>query len=156
MNKPPVLILIRGLPGSGKSTLAVLLCDLIDNLQHIENDQYRQSGPDGYVYSKDDYNRVREESLKDVTHLLSRGDSVVVSNVFTRPDTMRMYTDLGYRTVVLQTTGSYGDVHGVDPKDIDVMRGVWEPYPGEHILGDMDTITVADIRKIVDVSSCPA
>lgn len=150
MASQPVLILIRGLSGSGKSTLAQTLCKIFPNLRHFENDMYRKVGPDGqYQYSFDDYNEVRRRSLADVTHCLSQGDSVVVSNVMTSAKTMEMYTNLPYRHVILRTTGEYEPVEDVPLADRERMRNMFEDVPGEIVLGNMDDVSIADIRKLI-------
>lgn len=153
MTSQPVLVLIRGLSGSGKSTLAQTLCKIFPNLRHIENDMYRKRvGPDGhyqYQYSFDDYNEVRRRSLEDVKHCLSQGDSVVVSNVMTSTKTMEMYTSLPYRHVILRTTGEYEPVEEIPLADRERMRSMFEDVPGEIILGNLDDVSIEDIRKLI-------
>lgn len=146
VNDEPYLVLVRGLPGSGKSTLAKVLCTLVPSMYHIENDMYRIREDGKYVYDPEDYSFVRDMSLRDVTHLLSNGNPVVISNVFTSEDTMRMYTDLPYRKVILRTTGDFGSIYDVPEDNIEDILVNFKDVDGEIVLGDLDTVSIHEIR----------
>ena len=129
------LILIRGLPGSGKSTFArsmvkrFLAAGL--SYDHIETDMFFQY-LDEYKF---DTSKLKEAHLwaQDWCRAeLQVGDSVVVSNTFTRIWEMQPYLDMAKefkaKVTVLTCEGQYGNVHGVPEEKIQEMKRRWEPY----------------------------
>ena len=115
------LLLIRGLPGSGKSTLARSLKGYV----HFEADMYfelsgefkfdGQKLPDAHAWC---LSRAKEQ--------LEKGNSVVVSNTFTRNVEMLPYFELGFPTDVQEASGSWKSVHGVPEEKLKMMRENWE------------------------------
>lgn len=148
--KESCLILIRGLPGSGKTTLARVICDLFRKMHHVENDMYRLRENGEYSFDEKDNEFVRESSLADSSELLKNGNSVVVSNVFTSADAMRMYTELPYRKIIIRVTGNYGSVYDIPDDKLTDMVERFEDVAGEIILGDLNAFTISDLRRVIN------
>ena len=121
------LILCRGLPGSGKTTIASVFTMI--GYRHFEADMYFEV--DGiYTY---DSTRIRDahDWCKRMTHdALQRGESVVVSNTFTRLAEMAPYHEMGASNVrVIEATGHWENRHGVPIEMVQRMAERWEQLP---------------------------
>ena len=115
------LILIRGLPGSGKSTLAKSFGQHI----HFEADMYfEKSGK--FAFDRVKLPDAHSWCLQRTSEELKKGNSVVVSNTFTRNVEMKPYFDLGYPVRVIEASGNWKSVHGVSDDHIGLMRNKWE------------------------------
>jgi|GEM_PF-687430 len=125
---PVKLVLIRGLPGSGKSTLA----QGMEGFNHFEADQYYvQDGE--YRYDRTKIREAHAWCVARTREALERGESVVVSNTFTRQKDMKPYlemaTELGIPIRIREATGTWGNIHGVSEEVQKRMRKGWEPTP---------------------------
>jgi predicted kinase len=120
------LVLIRGLPGSGKTTMATRD---FPGYAHFEADQFFEYA-DGYKFDASKLADAHAWCQKTTQHVLSMGQSVVVSNTFTQYWEMRPYLDMAkYLNVpvrILVATGNYTSVHGVPEAAIAAMRRRWE------------------------------
>lgn len=127
-----MITLIRGLPGSGKSTLAKALVKKNGGF-HIEADMFfLVEGV--YVYDQLKIKDAHTWCQAMCKELLSKGNSVVVSNTFVKVWEMQAYFDMGYPVEVLTATGKFSNVHGVPPEVIKRMATNWETYPKEKVI----------------------
>lgn len=120
------LILVRGLPGSGKSTIARDMLQIGWAHAHFEADMYFMKNGK-YEF---DANRVRyaHEWCFEVTrhHLLSYGETVVVSNTFTQKWEAARYIEMAKENKIqldiITCHGDYGNIHNVPEEVMTKMR----------------------------------
>lgn len=122
------LLIIRGLPGSGKTTIALRYA--AKGYVHCEADQYFTTPQGKYIYRKEGVSRAHLWCQKKCLRALVAGKSVVVANTFTRLFEMDVYhmmaEALGIPVRVIETTGQYGNVHGVPEAVVERMKERWE------------------------------
>ena len=125
------LILIRGVPGSGKSTIAEIF-QLI-GFSWFEADSYHINAEGEYCYSKANVKAAHEWCQRETFNALVNGNSVVVSNTFTRLFEMEPYFDMaktfGIEPNIIVATGNWKNEHGVPESVIERMRNRWEELP---------------------------
>lgn len=121
------LVLIRGLPGSGKSTMARAMTGYV----HLEADMFFVGDDGVYRYDREKIKAAHLWCQRETRKALARGESVVVSNTFTRRFEMEPYfgmaRKLGVSVRVIEATGNWPNIHGVPPEVIKKMRQRWEP-----------------------------
>jgi len=123
------LILIRGLPGSGKSTKANQLLDQKVVDAHFEADQYCMK--DGvYKFDSSKVSDNHQSCQEDTFSALLCGDSVVVSNTFTKTWEMLPYIDFCWMNkipwTIIECLDNYGSIHSVPINIIEKMKQRWE------------------------------
>jgi predicted kinase len=118
--------LIRGLPGSGKSSLAKEF--VVNGYRHIEADMYFYVHG-RYIFKRTFLERAHTWCLSATRLALDRGESVVVSNVFSRLSEMTPYLKLSDSHVVVELTGTQANTHRVSESAISTMRQRWQPLP---------------------------
>jgi predicted kinase len=126
----PKLTLIRGLPGAGKSTMARAMVEADPSLQHFEADQYFLDAHGNYKYEPSELEDAHDWCRHLAEFHISQGNSVVVSNTFTRKWEMAPYLKIakthGAELEILEAKGNYGSIHGVPPEVVERMRSRWE------------------------------
>jgi adenylate kinase family enzyme len=138
------LIIIRGLPGSGKTTLAKdylnTFNDLLEKVghptTHIEADMYFEDAKGNYKYDASKIKEAHEWCQEQTKKYLGNGIDVIVSNTFTRKWELDPYLKMvnPEDIMIMKTTGSFGNVHGVSDEVIEKMKERWEDIPGEYII----------------------
>lgn len=130
------LMLVRDLPGSGKTTYA----KSYEGFYHVEADMFFV-GTDGvYRFSPSKLGEAHTWCQRQAALALERGDSVVVSNTFTRKWEMEAYLDMAVKlsvpvdVVSLQPAKLFPNIHGVPDEAISKMRSRWELFPGEKVV----------------------
>jgi len=137
------LTLVRGLPGSGKSTYAERYCKVHKPTPvHLEADMYFLK--DGvYTFNPKLLVKAHQWVLAEAERALCDGQSVIVSNTFTRKWEMLGLMNLasdGGTPVEVRTLFDAGltdeqlaerCVHSVPVATIRAMRERWEPFDGE-------------------------
>ena len=128
INEKPKIVLIRGLPGSGKSTMAAAMSGYV----HLEADMFMLV--DGaYQYDPTKVRDSHEWCRKQMRIALASGQSVVVSNTFSRLHEMKDYVTIGkdfnIAVTVIDADGAWPNVHGVPLERIEQMRQRWEKLP---------------------------
>ncbi|MEZ9233533.1 AAA family ATPase [Vibrio amylolyticus] len=126
------LTLIRGLPGSGKSTLARSM-----GCAHFEADMYFINAQGDYCYDVSLIGDAHEWCYKQVETSLINGDSVVVSNTFVCRWEIQPYYTLARKYAlefqVVECSGNYGSIHGVDQTTMKKMKKRWQQWPKERL-----------------------
>lgn len=118
----PILILISGYPGAGKSTLAKeLLTYLPFKCEHYEADQYFMNSS-GYLFNANKLHEAHKYCIDNTDAALSSGISVIVSNTFTKDWEIKKYKDLGYRTVIIQCSGEFCNIHDCPEQVVNKMK----------------------------------
>ena len=119
------LLLIRGLPGSGKTTFAKTLTEYT----HLETDMYFSLSGE-YKWDGSLLGKAHKWCQDEVKKNLLAGNSVAVSNTFTKKWEMQAYFDmakeLNIPIKVIEMTGNYPNIHGVSEEHIKKMRDRWE------------------------------
>jgi predicted kinase len=128
------LVLIRGLPGSGKSTLARRLAAELGYV-HLEADQYfEREGP--YRFELARLADAHAWCQRQAYEHLAAGASVVISNTFVTLWELSSAVGLAellalpYR--IVETRGTWPNVHAVPEDVLAQMRMRWEALP-EHL-----------------------
>lgn len=132
------LILIRGLPGSGKSTFASQIAKGLEQLVfhhfvHIETDMYFNKGKHlEYLFDASKLPEAHQWTQNWCREELKEGNSVIVSNTFSRIWEMQPYLDMAKefdcKVTVITCEGNYGNIHGVPEETINKMKSRWEKY----------------------------
>lgn len=125
------LYIIRGAPGSGKSTKAKALIAENLNLLHYEADMFfEKDGP--YKFNPGKIKDAHQWCQKWVEKALKEGNSVIVSNTFTKLWEMIPYIEMarnsGASVVVFTMKGEYQNVHGVPEEKVKEMRERFDSY----------------------------
>lgn len=123
------LTIIRGLPGSGKTTLAHQIA-LASGAVVIEADQYFTRKNGEYVFNALDLASAHNWCFDTAANNLCKGNSVIVSNTFTRKWEYERYLDLAedlkIKTVLLVCKSSFKSVHNVPQDQLERMAARWE------------------------------
>lgn len=124
------LTLIRGLPGSGKSTRAKEISRRAGAV-HLEADMwFMRNGK--YDFDPSKLFLAHRWCQEQTEQNLKMGNSVVVSNTFTRKREAQFYIDLanrlGVELEIITATGDYGSIHDVPDEAIERMRARWEEF----------------------------
>lgn len=130
------LILLRGHSGSGKSTRAKKILGHNSNFRHVETDHFFSK--DGvYKFNKKKLIEAHFWCLKQVESYLKGGFSVVVSNTFTKRNSIFNYLLLSEKYDVYckeeKCTGEFQNIHGVSPEKVKEQKEKYEPGFGEKI-----------------------
>lgn len=119
------LVLIRGLPGSGKSTIAKHMSGHI----HLEADMYHMKDGE-YCFDPAKVKDAHTWCQQQTKNLIAAGDSVVVSNTFTRLWEMQPYFEMakefGIEPNVIEAKGNWKNQHNVPDSVLEAMRNRWE------------------------------
>ncbi|MCX4186752.1 AAA family ATPase [Methylophaga sp. OBS4] len=126
------LVVLRGLPGSGKSTKAAK--DFPEHL-HYEPDHLFCDTRGRYRFDMQVFEQAKGWVLMMADFALSRGEDVVVSDVFAKLDELEPYIDVaryhGADVRVIDCVGDYGNQHKVPLTVLSVMAEAFEPIPTE-------------------------
>lgn len=121
------LVIVRGLPGTGKSTIAK---ELFPNHTHWEADKFFVNQFGKYCFQPRLIPYAHQWCQKGVQDALNRGESVIVTNTFTRKHEYMVYQnmakDMGIPCYVMIANGNYENVHGVPPETLAKMAARWE------------------------------
>ena len=125
--KEQKLILVRGIPGSGKSTIAKDMLKLGYADSHFETDMYFVNNGK-YVFNAKKLQYAHEWCLEITRHhLLSYGETVVVSNTFTQKWEAANYIAIAkenkIKIEIVTCNHEYGSVHNVPEETLKKMRG---------------------------------
>ena len=120
------LYIIRGLPGSGKSTFAKKLLQGGKVQQHLEAAEFMTDENGNYKFDPTILQKCHQQCQMWVKYYLDLGQSVVVSNTFSRKWEILAYTRMGKEFEVIEMKGNYQNVHNVPQFIIDNMKNRWE------------------------------
>lgn len=122
------LKLIRGLPGSGKSTLARVLSQ-VTKCKHFEADMFFTKKDGSYKFDIKRIGLAHAWCIKKTGDALSKGNSVVVSNVFISEGDMLPYMSLAKQHDadfdVIEAKGAWKSIHGIPSDRFKLMKMSW-------------------------------
>lgn len=109
------LVLVRGHSGSGKSTFAASLVPF--GYKHFENDSFFVGDDGVYKFDFAFHQVAKDECVKKAVQALVDGESVVVSNTFTKINEMDSLVsfakDLGIDIRVFEMENDFENTHAV-------------------------------------------
>lgn len=124
------LVVIRGFPGSGKSTLAKT--EYAEHL-HYEADHLFCDTNGRYRFDLQLWDEACNWTFKMADFALARGESVVVSDVFTKVAQIDRYKHLaavhGVQFIVRECQSDFGNIHNVPMTVINMMKADYQEYP---------------------------
>ncbi|MCS6995427.1 MAG: ATP-binding protein [Casimicrobiaceae bacterium] len=124
-------VVFRGLPGSGKTTLARLLAQghgfrLFEADQHFER-------PEGYCYDPARVADAHAACVRAALEALEAGARVAVANTHVRRWELAAALGVarlaGVEVDLVECTGAWPNVHGVDHATLEAMAKRWEVLP---------------------------
>ena len=124
-----MLLILRGLPGAGKSTFASYLKKMY-GFKVVEADMFMVDEEGKYKFDPSRLKECHQKCRDLVKQYLMEGENIVVCNTNTQRWEFQPYIDMGtaaYYIVkehVLRT--NFGNIHGVPPEKVEVMRKRWE------------------------------
>lgn len=125
----PTLYIIRGWPGSGKSTRAKQICKDL-RINYYEADMYFIDASGKYNFDKANIGNAHAWCKDAVEREMQLGNSVVVSNTFTKRWELLSYLDMArkhnYAVQVETMRGNYKNVHSVPDAIVDRMKSSFE------------------------------
>ena len=107
------LYIVRGLPGAGKSTFAKELLQQGKVQQHLEAYEFMTDENGDYKFDPSILQKCHQQCQMWTQYYLDLGQSVVVANTFSRKWEISMYTRMGAEFEVIEMTGEYKNIHGV-------------------------------------------
>lgn len=123
------LVIVRGLPGSGKSSYAKERFP--DHLQY-EPDHWFSDVKGNYRFDLQMWDLACESVYTLTDHALSRGESVVIADVFGSPDEIVPYQQLArfheVRLRIFTRESSFGSIHRVPKTVLDSMSEDFVPH----------------------------
>lgn len=126
------LILIRGIPGTGKTTLADKMVKEGKADVFFEADQWMTDKEGNYQFDPKRLPYCHGQCFIYAEKALYSGQTVIVSNTFTKLWEMERYLDmakdLNVPVEVIELQTEYGSVHGVPEDKMELMRKRFEPY----------------------------
>ena len=122
------LYIVRGIPGSGKSTFAKKLLEQGKVQQHLEADEFMTDENGDYKFDPTILQKCHQQCQMWVKYYLDRGQSVVVSNTFSRKWEILPYTRMGAEFEVIEMKGNYQNVHNVPQFIVDNMKNRWQEW----------------------------
>lgn len=133
LNASPVqeLLLVRGHPGSGKSTLAQAFADL--GYLHFENDSFFVDAAGVYTFNIAFHQEAKDSCVRQATQALLNGESVVVSNTFTKlvemDSLVSFAVELGIPFRVIEMNNTFDNLHNVPVSVMEDKKASFEPFP---------------------------
>lgn len=123
------LVLVRGHSGSGKSTFAASFVPF--GYKHFENDSFFV-GVDGvYTFDFAFHQVAKEECVKKAVQSLRDGESVVVSNTFTKVAEMdslfSFANELGIDIRIFEMENDFANTHNVPEAVVIEKKAAFEP-----------------------------
>lgn len=126
------LLLVRGHPGSGKSTVAQEFVKF--GYKHFENDSFFVNADGVYTFDIAFHQEAKDSCVRNATQALLAGDSVVVSNTFTKlaeMDSLVSFAkELGIAFRVIEMNNTFDNLHNVPVSVMNEKKANFEPFPG--------------------------
>lgn len=126
------LIIIRGLPGSGKSSRANILVKEIPGAIHVEADMYFMKDTMKYDYDPIKIRKAHSWCVDSAKIFLSQGNTVIVSNTFTRFWEMKEYIEYckkhNITFEIITNMNNYGSIHDVPEEAMKNMADRFESH----------------------------
>ena len=134
MPKNQELILVRGPSGSGKTTFSK---KTYPEYEHYEADMWFMRDGE-YKFDRNMLHKAHGWCQHSTRRSLENGDSVIVSNTFTRMKEMKAYLkmakELEIPVKVYRTTRQFQNTHGVPDEVVENMRARMQDYEGEILI----------------------
>lgn len=128
-DQPAMLLILRGLPGAGKSSFAAFLKKFY-GFKVVEADMFMVDEEGNYKFDPSRLKEAHQKCRDLVKQYLMEGECIVVSNTSTQKWEYQPYIDMGteaYYIVKEHTlTTNFGNIHGVPPEKVEIMKRRWE------------------------------
>lgn len=133
------LVLVRGHSGSGKSTFAASFVPF--GYKHFENDSFFVGADGVYKFDFAFHQEAKDACVKKAVQALLDGESVVVSNTFTKISEMDSLVafaqETGVAIRVFEMENDFANTHGVPDAVIADKKASFEPLEAAYkVKGD--------------------
>lgn len=131
------LVIVRGHPGSGKSTFAKTFSD--KGYKHFENDSFFVDEKGNYSFDFAFHQKAKDVCVQNVINSIISGDSVVVSNTYTKikemDDIIDFVNEMKVPYRIFEMYYNFENVHSVPDSVVDEKKQNFEPHENAIKIG---------------------
>lgn len=131
------LVIVRGHPGSGKSTFAKIFAG--KGYKHFENDSFFVDEKGNYSFDFEFHQKAKDVCVQNVINSIISGDSVVVSNTYTKikemDDIIDFVNEMKVPYRIFEMYYNFENVHNVPDSVVDEKKQNFEQHENATKIG---------------------